>query len=137
MAKLSKAETARRIGITRATLYRHIKEGRIPTEPDGLIDTTELLRRGYTLNGSDETLARPVGHFETLSTKRLIEALERERERLIQELDAAKAREAIAVQEKAALLDLIRTLSLPPARTDTGVWLRLKSWFWGRQLDNS
>jgi excisionase family DNA binding protein len=131
MAKLSKAEAARRIGVTRATLYRHIKEGRIPVEADGSIETTELLKRGYTLDASDDTPTGSDRHFDTLSAERVIEILERERERLIQELDAAKAREATAVQEKAALLDLLHTLSLPPARVEAGALTRLKLWFWG------
>jgi hypothetical protein len=139
MARLSKTEAARRIGVTRATLYRHISEGRIPVEPDGSIETTELLKRGYSLNVSDETPGRPGRQFETVSAERLIETLERDRDRLIRELDEAKTREAVAVQEKQALLDLLRTLSLPPARTardgsgdGLGALQRFKAWFWSR-----
>jgi hypothetical protein len=132
MARLSKTEAARRIGVTRATLYRHIAGGRIPVEPDGSIETTELLKRGYTLNASEETPGRPTKHFETLDIERLIETLERERNRLIQELDDAKAREAAAQHEKAQLLEMIRVLSLPPARDDSGLLSRFRTWFWGR-----
>jgi hypothetical protein len=145
MAKLSKAEAARRIGVTRATLYRYISEGRVPVEPDGSIETTELLKRGYTLNASEEIPRRPTRHFETVPAERLIETLERDRDRLIRELEEAKAREAVAVQEKAQLLEMIRTLSLPPAHAEwhpaqdvhqvannPGVLSRFRTWFWGR-----
>jgi hypothetical protein len=49
MAKLSKAGAAKCIGVTRATLYRYIQQGRISVDPDGTIDTAELLRAGFEL----------------------------------------------------------------------------------------
>jgi polyhydroxyalkanoate synthesis regulator phasin len=57
MAQLSKSEAAKWLGMSRTTLHKYIKKGRINTTPDGKIDTTELLRRGYTLhsvNSADE-----------------------------------------------------------------------------------
>ena len=48
MATLSVQQAARQVGIDRATIYRHIREGRISAEvaPDGnrRIDASELLR---------------------------------------------------------------------------------------------
>jgi predicted site-specific integrase-resolvase len=48
MAKLTITESAKAAGIGRATLYRHIKEGKISCEIDKkgqkVIDTAELIR---------------------------------------------------------------------------------------------
>ena len=109
MAKLSKAGAARCIGVTRATLYRYINQGRISVDPEGTIDTSELLRAGFELytdgvSGDvsdihDETVA------ETVELARLTErisAVERERDLLRQELMDAK-------QEKAQLIDLLKS----------------------------
>jgi hypothetical protein len=113
MVKLFKAETARCIGATRAILYRYFKDDRISVEDDGRIDTTELLKRGYELNTLAETSTGEMRHVDLLSNtypyERLIETLERERERLARELEAAKAWEETATHEKAALLELLRS----------------------------
>jgi len=44
MARLSKTEAARQLGISRTTLYKLIDQGRVSATPDGLIDETELVR---------------------------------------------------------------------------------------------
>ena len=44
MARLSKADAARQLGISRTTLYKRIDQGRVSATPDGLIDETELVR---------------------------------------------------------------------------------------------
>jgi hypothetical protein len=44
MARLSKADAARQLGISRTTLYKLIDQGRVSATPDGLIDETELVR---------------------------------------------------------------------------------------------
>lgn len=44
MAKLTKADAARQLGISRTTLYKLIDQGRVSATPDGLIDQTELVR---------------------------------------------------------------------------------------------
>src|SRR5947208_302986 len=44
MARLTKADAARQLGISRATLYKLIDQGAISATPDGLIDSTELVR---------------------------------------------------------------------------------------------
>jgi transcriptional antiterminator len=123
IARLSKSDTAKRLGVTRKTLYRHIAQGRIIVESDGMIDTTELLARGYTLNGDREGQGNKSIQVDTEPYERLIEVLTSERDRLRRDLD-------IATQEKAILLDMIRTLSLPPARI--GPLARFREWFWRR-----
>ena len=106
MAKLSKTETAKCINVSRATLYRYIREGRITVDPDGTIDTAELLRAGFHLHSSDVSSDVSMTHNETdieaekiRLTERLF-ATERERDRLVQQLQDA-------TQEKARLLDLL------------------------------
>jgi hypothetical protein len=44
MAKLTKADAARQLGISRTTLYKLIDQGKVSATPDGLIDQTELVR---------------------------------------------------------------------------------------------
>ena len=44
MAKLTKTEAARQLGIARATLYKLIAQGKVSPTPDGLIDQAELVR---------------------------------------------------------------------------------------------
>jgi hypothetical protein len=53
MTKLSKSDAAKCIGVFRSTLYDYIKQGKLNTDPDGKIDTTELLKRGFTLQTPD------------------------------------------------------------------------------------
>jgi hypothetical protein len=128
VARLSKSEAAKRLGITRKTLYRHIQQGRITVEPDGMLDTTELLARGYTLDTSPVDQGDRMSQVDTSVYERLIEQLTSERDRIRHDLDTAQA-------EKAQLLEMIRTLSLPPARVerdDSGLLSRFRTWFWGR-----
>jgi predicted DNA-binding protein (UPF0251 family) len=47
MARLSKVDAARAAGVSRQTLYAYLKSGRVSAD-DGLIDTAELLRAGFT-----------------------------------------------------------------------------------------
>jgi hypothetical protein len=44
MARLTKTEAARQLGISRTTLYKLIDQGKVSATPDGLIDQTELVR---------------------------------------------------------------------------------------------
>src|SRR5262245_4628042 len=50
MAKLSKVDAAKATGVSRQTLYTYLKDGRLSADADGLIDTAELLRAGFTLH---------------------------------------------------------------------------------------
>jgi DNA-binding transcriptional MerR regulator len=50
MARLSKVDAAKAAGVSRQTLYAYLKSGRLSADADGLIDTAELLRAGFTLH---------------------------------------------------------------------------------------
>jgi transposase-like protein len=43
MARRTKADAARQLGISRTTLYKLIDQGSVSATPDGLIDDTELV----------------------------------------------------------------------------------------------
>src|SRR5215510_1216537 len=49
MATLTISDAARVTGVSRMLLYRYIKAGKLSRTPDGMIDTTELLRAGLPL----------------------------------------------------------------------------------------
>ena len=44
MAKLSLTEVSKRFNVSRSTLYRAIKEGRLSRSSDGLFDVSEVIR---------------------------------------------------------------------------------------------
>jgi DNA-binding XRE family transcriptional regulator len=44
VAKLTKADAARQLGIARSTLYKLIDQGKVSPSPEGLIDQAELIR---------------------------------------------------------------------------------------------
>jgi hypothetical protein len=62
MARLTKADAARQLGISRTTLYKLIDQGRLSATPDGLIDTAELGRVVSTLDVHRE---RPLPPLDT------------------------------------------------------------------------
>src|SRR5262245_27436798 len=63
MAKLSKVDAAKATGVSRQTLYTYIKDGRLSVDADGLIDTAELLRAGFTLHTGHE-----IGRQDVMAT---------------------------------------------------------------------
>jgi len=108
MAKLTISDAARVTGVSRVTLHRYIKAGKLSRTPDGLIDTAELLRIGLVLQ--PDTLQQPVTvqrpatppvTADTPTLERLIEVLQRE-------LDDARAREQAAREREAMLLQMLQ-----------------------------
>jgi hypothetical protein len=108
MAKLTISDAARVTGVSRVTLHRYIKAGKLSRTPDGLIDTAELLRIGLVLH--PDTLQQPVTvqrpatppvTADTPTLERLIEVLQRE-------LDDARAREQAAREREAMLLQMLQ-----------------------------
>ena len=62
MAKLTKADAARQLGISRTTLYKLIDQGTLSATPEGLIDTAEL---GHVLSTLDVHRERPRTPLDT------------------------------------------------------------------------
>ena len=139
MAKLSKVDAAKAAGVSRQTLYTYIKDGRLSVDADGLIDTAELLRAGFTLStGHDigRQDVNPTGQeltsrLDTLDVyvdmiallkQQLTEAQAREQEAR-HSGQAAREREALLLQmlqdmqhRYDRLLDLPRSAPMPHTR---------------------
>jgi HNH endonuclease len=67
MAKLTKADVARHLHISRQTLYEWIQKGRISVGPDGFIDSSEVARVSGSVTRPDVTLERHPGHSDLRS----------------------------------------------------------------------
>ena len=118
MAKLTISDASRVAGVARSTLHRAIRAGRLSVDPDGHIDTAELLRAGYTLHrrtqqpvpgalqdatprSSDALQASIPPEPQALSTVHQERDLLRlERDLLRRELEAAQAREQAALERE-------------------------------------
>src|SRR5215475_6184166 len=61
MAKLTITDAARVAGVARSTLYRAIQTDRVSADPDGRVDTAELLRVGYF--GAADPLPPKISRF--------------------------------------------------------------------------
>jgi hypothetical protein len=115
MAKLSITEAARVTGVSRVTLHRYIKAGKLSRSTDGSIDTAELLRIGLVLHPDTvlqpATLQRegtppatpPVTTPDAATLQQLLTVLQRE-------LDTAHAREAAARERETLLLQMLSQL---------------------------
>jgi hypothetical protein len=144
MAKLSKVDAAKAAGVSRQTLYTDIKDRRISVDADGLSDTAELLRAGFTLHTLHEIERQdvePVGHNLTSKVDTLDVYLDMIT-LLKQQLSDAQAREQAARQreqsasEREALLWQMsqaertrydRLLEAPRALPTTSVTVRPRS----------
>jgi hypothetical protein len=115
MAKLTISDAARVAGVARSTLHRAIRAGRLSVDPDGHVDTAELLRAGYTLQRS--TLQISEGPLQDAtprssdaqqgaipSEKQALPAVHQERDLLRLERDLLRRElEAAHLREQAAL----------------------------------
>src|SRR5262245_330312 len=115
MARLTITDAARVTGVSRVTLHRYIKAGKLSRSVDGTIDTAELLRIGLVLH--PDTVLQPVNlqrdvtppetHSVTspdpATLQQLITVLQRE-------LEAAHAREEAAREREATLLQMLQQL---------------------------
>ena len=115
MAKLTISDAARVTGVARSTLHRAINAGRLSADPDGHLDTAELLRAGYTLQRGtqhwkpealqDATPRTSDAQHPCLSpeiqsllaVQQERDLLRMERDLLRRELEAAQAREQAAL----------------------------------------
>ena len=150
MAKVTKTEAARLIGVVRQTIYDYIKQGRISAEADGFIDTSELIRAGFTLrlpdsqqdvgNGRDPTIdttesdTHPAAQ-DLVHISKVIELYEQRIDTLERELADAKKREEDTVQREQRLLTMLEQeqkqrqlyLPAPPAEHPKGFLARIFS----------
>jgi hypothetical protein len=148
MAMVTKSEAARLIGVVRQTIYDYIKQGRISAGSDGLIDTSELIRAGFTLHLPDsqqdvgnghETTANPTGSDiqtgpqDLVPISKVIELYEQRITSLEQELADAKKREEDTVQREQRLLTMLEQeqrqrqlyLPAPPTKRSGGFLARI------------
>ena len=65
MARLTKTDAARHLGIARSTLYKLIDQGKLSPTPDGLIDPAELVRVAAYVDTLKERLRRSADIHET------------------------------------------------------------------------
>jgi hypothetical protein len=112
MAQLTISDAARVTGVSRVTLHRYIKTGKLSRTPDGLIDTAELLRIGLVLQPDTVqqpvTVQRPATPSATPPVTPDTPALERLIEVLQRELEDARAREQAAREREAMLLQMLQ-----------------------------
>src|SRR5262245_56502402 len=107
MAKLSKVDAAKAAGVSRQTLYTYIKDGRLSVDADGLIDTAELLRAGFTLHTGHERGRQDVKPVGQKLTSRL-DTLDVYQDMLVllkQQLSEAQAREQAALEREKSARD--------------------------------
>ena len=81
MTTYALTQSARLTGASRSTLYRAIRDGHITRDSDGKIDTTELLRAGFTLQPDTGDTSQVI-HEDTLRDVQHSEAPERLIQRL-------------------------------------------------------
>lgn len=99
MAKLSKVDAAKAAGVSRQTLYTYIKDSRLSVDADGLIDTAELLRAGFTLHDVGRQETEQTGHRLT-STMDTLDVYQDMITMLKQQVSEAQAREQAALERE-------------------------------------
>jgi hypothetical protein len=105
--KLSKVDAAKTIGVSRQTLYAYIKSSRISVDPDGTIDTAELLRAGFTLHHAGQSEHVEIRHDITPSTVQ-VDTYREMIELLRQQLADAREREQAAIERERASQEAAR-----------------------------
>src|SRR5262249_33440895 len=112
MAKLSKVDAAKAAGVSRQTLYTYLKDGRLSADADGLIDTAELLRAGFTLHAGHDIGRQDVNPTGQPLTSRLdtLDVYLDMIAMLKQQLSEAQAREQAAHEREASLLRLVEQM---------------------------
>lgn len=143
MARLTITEAARVTGVSRITLHRYIKAGKLSRNADKTIDTAELLRIGLPLqhgNVIEDVAVQPEVTPETTThLERIIETLEHERDLLAHQLVEAQERERTAREREARLLQMLEQaqrqqqylLETSQSSRRRGVLSRLRAWVQG------
>jgi hypothetical protein len=102
MAKLTKADAARQLGIARSTLYKLIDQGKVSPTPDGLVDQAELVRVAAY---ADTIKGRP-----RTSADALVDILREQIQTLRDELQEARAERQAAREREALLLHMLQEM---------------------------
>ena len=116
MAKLSKVDAAKAAGVSRQTLYTYIKDSRLSVDADGLIDTAELLRAGFTLHDVGRQETEQTGHrltstMDTLDVYQdMITMLKQQVSEAQAQEHAALEREKMAREREALLLKMLQDM---------------------------
>jgi hypothetical protein len=150
MAKISKTDAAKLIGVARQTIYDYIKQGRISADSDGQIDTSELIRAGFTLrlpdsppnvgSGHDptdeatESDSRPA-HLDVISLAKVMDLYEQRIALLERELADSKRREEETLRREERVLAMLEQeqkqrqlyLPAPSAEGSGGILSRIFS----------
>jgi DNA-binding XRE family transcriptional regulator len=75
MARMTKADAARQLGISRTTLYKLIEQGKVSPTADGLIDAAELVRVAPLLDVHHERSRTPVDIVDVDAVQLLVNAV--------------------------------------------------------------
>ena len=78
MARLTKTEAARQLGIARSTLYKLIDQGAISPTADGMIDSTELVRAAPFVDRLKQRSQAPSTTMQTSANIRDIDTQRRD-----------------------------------------------------------
>lgn len=78
MAKLSLSEVSNRFNISRSTLYRAIKEGRLSRSTDGLFDVSEVIRCFGEPTKKQESAQIPNHPKDDTDLRQLVDFMKRE-----------------------------------------------------------
>jgi hypothetical protein len=92
--KLTKADTARHLGISRQTLYEWIRHGRISVNQDGTIDSAEVARLSGTVSQPDIMAERHGGQVVTSPSPDTLDVYREMVAVLKAELEESRRREA-------------------------------------------
>ena len=78
MAKLSLSEISQRFNVSRSTLYRSIKEGRLSRSSDGLFDLTEVIRCFGEPKATNQEAPQEIRKNDDADLRQLVDFMKRE-----------------------------------------------------------
>lgn len=124
VVKLSVREAARRFDVSRPTLVKHLKSGKLSGEPvDGggwLIDPAEMVRAGYVARSGDgeftKTSQPELANVATMLPVKDDAEIAALRASLAEAETRAAVAEALAAERAARIEDLRRMLPAPDAK---------------------
>lgn len=130
MAKLSVREAAKRFDVSRPTLVKHLKSGKLSGEPvEGggwLIDASEMVRSGYKARADMINPAVNVpGNLTTIAPVAVVNygaEIAALKAALAQAETRATVAEALATERAAHIEDLRRMLPAPDAKPKRSWW---------------